>query len=60
MVKHIKNWIDDSFDNDKIKYVTIIDKDNKKIKLDYPDVNKILNKEYDISKYIRNSSYIIN
>jgi hypothetical protein len=60
MVKHIKNRIDDSFDNDKIKYVTITNPDNKKLKLDYPDVNKILNKEYDISQYIRKSSYLIN
>jgi hypothetical protein len=60
MVKHIKDRIDDAFDNDKIKYVTIISPDNKKIRLDYPDVNKILNKEYDISEYIRKSSYLIN
>lgn len=59
MVKHIKNRIDDAFDNDKIKFVTITNPDNKKIRLDYPDVNKILNKEYDISQYIRKSSYLI-
>lgn len=60
MVKHIRERVDDSFDNDKIKCVTIITSDNKKIKLNYPDVNKILNKDYDISKYIKESSYLIN
>jgi hypothetical protein len=32
MVKHIKNRIDDSFDNDKIKFVNITSADNKKKK----------------------------
>jgi DNA-directed RNA polymerase len=59
MINHIKNRIDESFDNDKNKIVTITTSD-KKIKLNYPNVNKILDTEYDISGYIKKSSYLIN
>jgi hypothetical protein len=63
--KHIKTFIDEDFDNsnniDNFVKVTVFDKNVKKIKkFKYPDINKILNTNYDISVNIKNSSYLIN
>ena|ERR1700733_672529 len=60
IINHIKNNIDESFDNIKIKTVTILNNKNKKIKIDYPDINKIFNNNYDLSEFIKKSSYLIN
>lgn len=59
MIIHIKNNIDETFDNKKIKFVTITTA-NKELKIPYPDVEQILNQSYDISEYIKNSIYLIN
>jgi len=60
IINHIKNNIDESFDNINIKTVSILNKNNKKIKIKYPDINEILNNNYDLREYILKSSYLIN
>jgi hypothetical protein len=60
IINHIKNNIDESFDNINIKTVTIFNNKNKKIKINYPDINKILNNNYSLSEFIKKSSYLIN
>jgi DNA-directed RNA polymerase len=76
MRNHIKTTIDDNFSVTKTdkkikskskknneansKNVFTLIKNNKVIELVYPDISEILDNKYDISDYIKNSSYIIN
>ena len=61
IINHIKNYIDANFDGETVKKVTFLDSKKRKIVLDYPDINTILkNIDYDISFYIKKSTYLIN
>jgi hypothetical protein len=61
IINHIKNYIDANFDGETVKKVTFLDSKKRKIVLDYPNINTVLNDiDYDISFYIKNSTYLIN
>jgi DNA-dependent RNA polymerase len=61
IINHIKNYVDVNFDGVTVKKVTFLDSKKKRIVLDYPDINTILKDiDFDISFYIKKSSYLIN
>ena len=58
IIKHIRNNVDETFDNLNNKKVTIVKEGKKKV-FEYPDINKVLSNDFDIQKYIEDSTYII-
>lgn len=60
IINHVRNSIDEAFDNKTNKKVTILKRNGKKKEFEYPDINAILTNEFDIKKYIEGSTYIIN
>ena len=64
MINHIRNNIDDTFDNVNNKIVTIYTRDKnkkeKKIKIKYPQIDHILEGKYNLEYLIENSKYLIN